>query len=30
MAKMQGTEDEGAESVLKYMAKPETDSNEAD
>ena len=30
MAKMQGTEDEGAGSVLKYMTKPETDSNEAD
>ena len=30
MAKMQGAEDEGAGSVLKYMTKPETDSNEAD
>ena len=30
MAKMQGTEDEGAGSVLKYMTKPESDSNEAD
>ena len=30
MAKMQGAEDEGAESVLKYMTKPESDSNEAD
>ena len=30
MVKMQGTEDEGAGSVLKYMAKPESDSNAAD
>ena len=30
MAKTQGTEDEGAGSVLKYMTKPESDSNEAD
>ena len=30
MAKMQDAEDEGAGSVLKYMTKPETDSNEAD
>ena len=30
MAKMQGDEDEGAGSVLKYMTKPESDSNEAD
>ena len=30
MAKMPGTEDEGAGSVLKYMTKPESDSNEAD
>ena len=30
MAKMQGAEDEGAGSVLKYMTKPESDSNEAD
>ena len=30
MAKMQGTEDECAGSVLKNMAKPESDSNEAD
>ena len=30
MAKMQGTEDEGAGSVLKYMTKPESDSNAAD
>ena len=30
MAKMQGAEDEGAGSVLKYMIKPESDSNEAD
>ena len=30
MAKMQGAEDEGAGSVLKYMTKPKTDSNEAD
>ena len=29
MAKMQGAEDEGAGSVLKYMTKPESDSNEA-
>ena len=30
MAKMQGSEDEGAGSVLKYMTKPESDSNAAD
>ena len=30
MAKMQGTEDEGAGSVLKYMTKPESDGNAAD
>ena len=30
MAKMQGTENEGAESVLKYMTEPEYNSNEAD
>ena len=30
MAKTQDTEDEGSGSVLKYMTKPETDSNEAD
>ena len=30
LAKMQGAEDEGAGSVLKYMIKPESDSNEAD
>ena len=30
MVKMQGAEDEGAGSVLKYMTKPESDSNEAD
>ena len=30
MAKMHGDEDEGAGSVLKYMTKPESDSNEAD
>ena len=30
MAKMQGAEDEGAGSVLKYMTKPESDSNAAD
>ena len=30
MAKMQGAEDEDAGSVLKYMTKPESDSNEAD
>ena len=30
MAKMQGAEDEGAGSVLKYMTKPESDSNEVD
>ena len=30
MAKMQDAEDEGAGSVLKYMTKPESDSNEAD
>ena len=30
MVKMQGTEDEGAGSVLKYMTKPESDSNGAD
>ena len=30
MAKMQGAEDEGAESILKYMTKPESDSNAAD
>ena len=30
MAKMQGAEDEGAGCVLKYMTKPESDSNEAD
>ena len=30
MAKMQGAENEGAGSVLKYMNKPESDSNEAD
>ena len=30
MVKMQGAEDEGAGSVLKYMTKPEDDSNVAD
>ena len=30
MAKMQGAEDEGAGSLLKYMTKPESDSNAAD
>ena len=30
MAKMQDAEDEGGESVLKYMTKPESDSNAAD
>ena len=30
MVKMQGDEDEGAGSVVKYMTKPESDSNEAD
>ena len=30
MAKMQGTEDDGTGSVLKYMTKPESDGNEAD
>ena len=30
MANMQGAEDEGAGSVLKYMTKPESDSNAAD
>ena len=30
MAKMQGVEDEGVGSVLKYMTKPESDSNAAD
>ena len=30
MAKMQGAEDEDAGSVLKYMTKFESDSNEAD
>ena len=30
MVKMQGAEDEGAVSVLKYMTKPESDSNAAD
>ena len=30
MAKMQGAEDEGAGCVLKYMTKPESDSNAAD
>ena len=30
MVKMQGAEDEGAGSVLKYMTKPESDSNTAD
>ena len=30
MAKMQGAEDEAAGSVLKYMSKPESVSNEAD
>ena len=30
MAKMQGAEDQGAGSVLMYMTKPESDSNEAD
>ena len=30
IAKMQGAEDEGAGSVLKYMTKPESDSNAAD
>ncbi len=30
MAKMQGTEDEGTGIVLKYITKPEADSNEAD
>ena len=29
MVKMQGDEDEGAGSVVKYMTKPESDSNEA-
>ena len=30
MGEMQGVEDEGAESVLKYMTKPEPDGNAAD
>ena len=30
IAKMQGAENEGAGSVLKYMTKPESDSNAAD
>ena len=30
ITKMLGAEDEGAGSVLKYMTKPESDSNEAD
>ena len=30
MVKMQGAEDEGTGSVLKYMTKPEDDSNAAD
>ena len=30
MAKMQGAKDEGAGSVLKYMAKPETDKRASD
>ena len=30
MSKMQGAEDEDAGSVLKYMTKPESDSNAAD
>ena len=30
MAKMQGAEDEGTGSLLKYMNKPKSDSNEAD
>ena len=30
MVKMQGTEDEGTGSVLKYMTKPESDSHAAD
>ena len=30
MVKMQGTEDEVAGNVLKYMIKPEDDSNAAD
>ena len=30
MAKMQDAENESAESVLKYMTKPESDSNAAD
>ena len=30
MGEMQGAEDEGAGSVLKYMTKPESDSNAAD
>lgn len=30
MVKMQGTEAEGARSVLKYMTKPEDDINAAD
>ena len=30
MVKMQGAEDEGAGSVLKYMTMPEDDSNAAD
>ena len=30
LAMMQGAEDEGAGSVLKYMTKPEDDSNAAD
>ena len=30
MVKMPGAEDEGAGSVLKYMTKPESDSNAAD
>ena len=29
MVKMQGAEDEDAGSVLKYMTKPESDSNDA-
>ena len=30
MGEMQGAEDEGAGSVLKYMTKPESDGNAAD
>ena len=30
MVKMPDAEDEGAGSVLKYMTKPESDSNAAD